>query len=160
MKKMILAAAMMACSIAAGAQTVVKHIQDDKSFLAAGVWAGDTYYMSGTMASPITPGDPAKGVAPDYGNTEQQAMSILTKIQAGLKAQGLDMKDVVKVTVFLAGDPKLDGKIDFSGLNTSFKKFFGTAEQPNKPARSAVQVAHLVAPWALLEIEVIAVRSK
>ena len=35
---------------------------------------------------------------------------------------------------------------------------FATAEQPNKPARSAVQVAALVAPGALVEIEVIAVR--
>jgi enamine deaminase RidA (YjgF/YER057c/UK114 family) len=37
-----------------------------------------------------------------------------------------------------------------------YTKFFGTKEQPNKPARSAVQVAALVAPGPLLEIEVIA----
>lgn len=163
MKKMLMSAALLAGAVSATglhAQTVVKHIQDDKSFLASAVWAGDTLYLSGQMASPITPADPAKKVEADYGNTEQQAMSILTKIQALLKAQGLDMKDVVKATVFLAGDPKLDGKIDFNGFNTAFKKFFGTAEQPNKPARSAVQVYHLVAPWALAEVEVIAVKSK
>lgn len=159
MKKLALAV-MMACTAVAGAQTVVKHIQTDKGFLAAGVWAGDTYYMSGAMASPITPADPAKKTEAVYGDTEQQAMSILTKIQAGLKEQGLDMKDVVKMTVFLAADPAKGNKIDFAGLNTSFVKFFGTKEQPNKPARSAVQVANLVAPWALLEIEAIAVRSK
>jgi enamine deaminase RidA (YjgF/YER057c/UK114 family) len=40
----------------------------------------------------------------------------------------------------------------------AYTKFFGTAEQPNKPARSAVQVAALVAPGALVEIEVIAAK--
>ena len=55
------------------------------------------------------------------------------------------MKDVVKCTVFMAADPKL-GKIDFPGLQASFTQFFGTKDQPNKPARSAFQVAGLVAP--------------
>jgi enamine deaminase RidA (YjgF/YER057c/UK114 family) len=70
------------------------------------------------------------------------------------------MKDVVKMTVFLAGDPAKGGKLDFPGLQASYTKFFGTPGQPNKPARSAFQVAALAAPWALVEIEVSAVRSK
>ncbi|MGA3133860.1 MAG: hypothetical protein ABSD59_24115 [Terracidiphilus sp.] len=41
----------------------------------------------------------------------------------------------------------------------SYTKFFGTPEQPGDPARSAMQVAALAAPWGLIEIEVIAVRS-
>ena len=69
------------------------------------------------------------------------------------------MKDVVKMTVFLGPDPKT-GKLDFAGMQSEYVKFFGTAAQPNKPARSAFQVAALAAPWALLEIEVIAVRGK
>ena len=48
----------------------------------------------------------------------------------------------------------------FDGMMASYKKFFGTDEQPNKPARSAVQVAALVAPGALVEIEVIAVKPR
>jgi enamine deaminase RidA (YjgF/YER057c/UK114 family) len=143
------------------AQVVVKHLQpNEKSPIANGVWAGDTLYLSGQLASPMTPADPAKGTPAVYGDTQTQAMSALMKIQALLKEQGLDMKDVVKMTVFLAGDPAKGGKLDFAGLQASYTKFFGTAEQPNKPARSAVQVAALAAPWALLEIEVIAVRSK
>ena len=70
------------------------------------------------------------------------------------------MKDVVKMTVFLAGDPAKGGKLDFVGLQASYTQYFGTADQPNKPARSAMQVAALAAPWALVEIEVIAIRSK
>jgi enamine deaminase RidA (YjgF/YER057c/UK114 family) len=37
-----------------------------------------------------------------------------------------------------------------------YKQFFGTKEQPNKPSRSTMQVAALVAPGYLVEIEVIA----
>jgi enamine deaminase RidA (YjgF/YER057c/UK114 family) len=92
--------------------------------------------------------------------SRQSTASALNKIQALLKSQGLDMKDVVKMTVFLAGDPANGGKLDFPGLQASYTQFFGTKAQPNKPARSAVQVAALAAPWALVEIEVIAVKSK
>jgi enamine deaminase RidA (YjgF/YER057c/UK114 family) len=40
-----------------------------------------------------------------------------------------------------------------------YTQFFGTAEQPNLPARSAFQVAALAAPGALVEIEVVAAKS-
>lgn len=143
----------------AHAQVAVKHIQSEKSPIATGVWAGDTYYLSGQLASPITPADAAKGTPADYGDTKAQAASVFVKIQTLLKEQGLDMKDVVKMTVFLGPDPKT-GKLDFAGMQSEYLKYFGTKEQPNKPARSAFQVAALAAPWALLEIEVIAVKSK
>jgi len=160
MKKSFLGVALVAaCALSTQAQTVVKHIQDEKAAIAKGVWAGDTYYLSGQLASPVTPADPAKGTQAEYGDTKVQAASIFPKIQAALKEQGLDMKDVVKMTVFLGPDPKT-GKLDFAGMQSEYVKYFGTKEQPNKPARSAFQVAALAAPWAALEIEVIAVKSK
>jgi enamine deaminase RidA (YjgF/YER057c/UK114 family) len=159
LRNLILATGLAAVSLTAPAQVVVKHIQSDKSPIATGVWAGDTFYLSGQLASPITPADPAKGTPADYGDTKAQAASVFAKIQAALKEQGLDMKDVVKMTVFLGPDPKT-GKLDFAGMQSEYVKFFGTTAQPNKPARSAFQVAALAAPWALLEIEVIAVKSK
>ena len=157
-----MAAAMLAAPCGLLAQGVeVKHLQPNaKSPIANGVWAGDTLYLSGQLADPVTPADPAKGTPAVYGDTKAQAFSALTKIQTLLKDQGLDMKDVVKMTVFLAGDPALGNKLDFVGMMASYTQFFGTKEQPNKPARSAMQVAALAAPWALIEIEVIAVRSK
>ena len=145
----------------AEAQVTVKHLQPNESSpIATGVWASDTLYLSGQLADPILPADPAKGTAAVYGDTKAQAFSALTKIQTLLQEQCLDMKDVVKMTVFLTGDPAKGGKLDFAGLQASYLHFFGTKEQPNKPARSAVQVAALAAPWALVEIEVIAVKSK
>jgi enamine deaminase RidA (YjgF/YER057c/UK114 family) len=160
MKRFVLAAMVAVLGVcAAQGQVEVKHIQNDKSPIAQGVWAGDTYYLSGQLASPVTPADAAKGTPAVYGDTKTQAASVFAKIQKALQEQGLDMKDVVKMTVFLGPDPTT-GKLDFAGMQSEFVKYFGTKEQPNKPARSAFQVAALAAPWALLEVEVIAVKGK
>ena len=120
----------------------------------------DTFYLSGQLASPT---DPAKPMSPtltieDFGDTKTQTISILTKIKGLLAAHGYTLSDVIKMTVFVAGDPKLGGKMDFAGMNEGYKQFFGTAENPNVVARSTIQVAALAAPWALVEIEVTAVR--
>jgi enamine deaminase RidA (YjgF/YER057c/UK114 family) len=151
------ALALLISGLQAQAQTSVRHIQTATSPIAQGVWAGDTFYLSGQLADPVTP---ASATTPAvYGDTHVQAASVYAKIQKALQAQGLDMKDVVKLTVFLGPDPKT-GKLDFEGMQSVYKTYFGTAEQPNKPARSAFQVAALAAPWALLEVEAIAVRSR
>jgi enamine deaminase RidA (YjgF/YER057c/UK114 family) len=65
---------------------------------------------------------------------------------------GLGFGDVVKMNVFLVGD-SATGKMDFKGFMEAYTRFFGTADQPNLPARSAVQVAGLAAPGVLVEIE-------
>ena len=156
------AASLLALSLAGTlhAQVTVKHIQTESAAIATGVWAGDTYYLSGQLADPITPADRLKGTPAVYAtDTKTQAASVFAKIQKALQTQGLDMKDVVKMTVFLGPDPAT-GKLDFAGMNSQYVQYFGTKEQPNKPARSAFQVAALAAPWALLEVEVIAVKSK
>jgi len=159
LKNAMIGAALLAVSCVAHSQVTVKHIQTDKAAIAEGVWAGDTFYLSGQLASPVTPADPATKTEAIYGDTKTQAASVFAKIQKALQEQGLDMKDVVKMTVFMAPDP-ITGKMDFPAMNSEYIKYFGTKEQPNKPARSAVQVAHLAAPWGLLEVEVIAVKSK
>lgn len=140
------------------AQAQVKHIQNDRSPIATAVWAGNTLYLSGQLPNPVTPANQAAGTPAVYGDTQQQAQSALEKIDALLKEQGLGMKDVVMMHAYLVGDPKKGGTLDFAGLQASYTKWFGTAEQPNKPARTAMQIAGLAAAGALVEIEVIAVK--
>src|ERR1700721_2999986 len=114
MKDFVMAAVMVGLTAGVQAQVVVKHLQpNEKAAIANGVWAGDTLYLSGQLASPVTAADAAKGTEAVYGDTKAQALSALQKIQALLKEQGLDMKDVVKMTVFLAGDPAKGGELDF-----------------------------------------------
>jgi enamine deaminase RidA (YjgF/YER057c/UK114 family) len=128
--------------------------------LAVTVPAGaDTVYVSGALPQVVNK-DAPKGSMESFGDMETQTTSVLTQIKSTLEQLGLGMGDIVKMTVFMAADPSKDNKLNFPGLMAGYSKFFGTAEQPNKPARSAVQVAALVAPGALLEIEVIAVKPK
>ena len=119
--------------------------------ISEGVWVGDTLYMSGMIDMAV-----AKGQA---GDTEAQTTHVLEAIQNALAAQKLSLGDVVLMHAYLAGDPAHGGKMDFAGFMAGYTKFFGTKEQPNKPARSAMQVAALALPGALVEIEVIAVKS-
>ncbi len=97
---------------------------------------------------------------PAFGDTQTQTVAALTSIKGTLARLGLTMGDVIKMTVFLVGDPAKDNKMDFAGMMAGYKQFFGTADQPNLPTRSAVQVAALAAPGALVEIEVIAAKSR
>jgi enamine deaminase RidA (YjgF/YER057c/UK114 family) len=148
---------------AADAQKVVRlPLPDNNDFpisAAVTVKAGvDTYFLSGALA-PVINKDAPKGSVAAYGDTETQTVGALTSIKGTLARLGLTMGDVVKMTVFLVGDPAKDNKMDFAGMMAAYKQFFGTADQPNKPSRSAFQVAALAAPGALVEIEVIAAKS-
>jgi enamine deaminase RidA (YjgF/YER057c/UK114 family) len=160
-KSVVMAAVLVAASVGMQGQTVVKRVYGPATQkFANAVWAGDTLYVAGQMASPATPADKATGAAATYGDTKTQALSALKNIETILKAQGLTMGDVVQMEVFLAGDPAKDGKMDFAGMNEAYSQYFGTAEQPNKPVRAAMQVAGLATPWGLVEIQVVAVKSK
>lgn len=119
----------------------------------------DTYYLSGALP-PVINKDAPKGSTAAYGNMETQTVNVLKSLQETLARLGLGLGDVVKMTVFMVGDPTQGGKLDFAGLMAGYTQFFGTAAQPNKPARSAMQVAALVVPGPLLEIEVVAAKKR
>jgi len=120
--------------------------------ISQGVWVGDTLYLSGMMSATIG--------TPTPGDTKEQTISAIQQIQKALEAQKLTLGDVVMMHAYLAGDPAKGGKMDFAGFMAGYTQFFGTKEQPNVPARSAMQVAALAAPTGLIEIEVIAVSPK
>jgi enamine deaminase RidA (YjgF/YER057c/UK114 family) len=44
-------------------------------------------------------------------------------------------------------------------MNEAYRQFFGTPEQPNKPARVTVQVAALGSPATLVEISLQAAKK-
>ena len=111
-------------------------------------------FLSGSTASPLDPATPT-----DFGDTRQQTLSILTKMKAQLETLGMDMGDVVKMTVFLVGVPENGGRMDSAAMNEVFRTFFGTAEQPNRPTRSTIQVAALGRPTTFVEIEAIAAEA-
>lgn len=112
-------------------------------------------FVSGTLADVVNPDAPA-GSIERLGDTEVQAASVFGKIAKELAAAGLGMADVVKMNVFMVGDPAKGGAMDFAGLMKAYSRYFGEASGGNLPARTTVQVAALPLPGALVEIEVIA----
>ena len=98
------------------------------------------------FASGQLPIDPTTGQFPEGGVKEQTRQSLLNA-QAILREAGLELKNVVKTTVFLAS---MD---DFAAMNEVYASFFG---EPF-PARSAVAVKTLP-KGALVEIECIAAK--
>ena len=116
-----------------------------------------TVLLSGKVP-PVIDSKAATDSIAAYGNTEVQTVGVLNAIRDQLKALGLDMGDIVRMQVFLVGDPEHSGRMDFGGFMKGYTQFFGTKEQPNLPARSAMQVAALANPGFLVEIEVTAVR--
>lgn len=145
-----------------GANDVIRHALPNNSTFpiaaAVEVPAGKTMvYLSGKVPPPINSVTDPSAVAV-YGNTETQTVGVLGAIRDQLKGLGLGMGDVVKMQVFLVGDPAQSGKMDFAGFMKGYTQFFGTREQPNLPVRSALQVAALANPGFLVEIEVTAVR--
>ncbi|HEV8445018.1 MAG TPA: RidA family protein [Steroidobacteraceae bacterium] len=116
--------------------------------------AGKTIiFHSGMTPAPADP-KAAPGTPEYWGDTKTQALSAFGRIKESLDSLKLGFGDVVAMTVYLVGDPAKGGRMDFDGFMAAYTQFFGTKEQPNLPARSTVQVAGLVQPGIMVEIEV------
>jgi reactive intermediate/imine deaminase len=102
----------------------------------------DLLFTAGQL--PLT----ADGELLDDEPVDVQARQCLENVQAILAAEGLDMSDVLKVSVFL------DDVDDFEEMNDTYADFFD--DEP--PARSAIEVG-AVPKGAALEIEAIAARE-
>ncbi|UPM44348.1 Rid family detoxifying hydrolase [Halocatena salina] len=100
---------------------------------------GNVLFTAGQL--PMT----ADGELLDDESVAVQTEQSLSNVAAILEQEGLEMTDVLKVTVFL------DDIEDFEEMNDAYSTFF--EEEP--PARSAIEVAN-VPKGAAIEIEAIA----
>ena len=115
-------------------------------------------FLSGATPLPANP-DAFVGDRAYYGDTRTQTISAMNRIKENLESKGMSLGDIIKLTVFLVGDPNYNGIMDRDGFMEGYVQFFGTEEQPNLPARSAFQIARLSQPLMFVEIEAIAVRQ-
>ena len=99
------------------------------------------------------------GIIPDAeafsGDTEAQAENVFRKIAAALQEAGASEADVVAMTVYLV-KPQGAAGMDFDGMMRAYGRHYGSDAQPNRPVRSTVEVAGLVRPGILVEVEVTA----
>jgi enamine deaminase RidA (YjgF/YER057c/UK114 family) len=156
MRFMTLLAMGVMASGAANAAEVVRHSNGTNFPIARAVEvpAGKTIiFHSGMTPAPADP-KAAPGSPEYWGDTKTQTLSVFARIKESLDKLGVGYGDIVAMTVYLAGDPAKGGRMDFDGMMAAYSQFFGTKDQPNLPARSTVQVAGLVQPGMLVEIEV------
>lgn len=92
------------------------------------VWAGDVCYLAGQLGT-----DPISGKLPT--DMQEEVHQTMKNLQAILKSQNLDFKNVVKTTIYLT-DLK-----DFALMNDIYRSYFPAG---NFPARETVQAAALV----------------
>jgi enamine deaminase RidA (YjgF/YER057c/UK114 family) len=161
LKRVILVPLLLMAVAPAFAADVVRHKIPNSTFpisAAVEVPAGKTLVFLSGAVPPVADTTAPKDTPQAYGDTRTQTIGVLTSIDKQLKGMGLSLGDVVKMQVFLVGDPAKGGKMDFGGFMAGYTQFFGTQAQPNLPSRSAMQVAGLASPNFLVEIEVTAVR--
>ena len=121
-------AAVLWCGSVAAAQAaeVIRHKIPNSDFpiaAAVEVPAGKaTVYVSGKVPAVVDTTAP-KGSAAAYGDTKAQTISVLAQIKQQLESLGLGMGDVVKMQVFLVGDPAMDGKMDFNGFMEGYRQY-------------------------------------
>ena len=120
-----------------------------------GVPAGRAYFWtSGTVPSVIK--KEGATAYERYGDTYTQGVSCLKNIAKVLEAQGLSLKDVVYLRVYVVPDAAKSGKPDYQGWFKAYGESFNNPDNPAKTARSTVGVASLVNPDWLIEIEAVA----
>jgi enamine deaminase RidA (YjgF/YER057c/UK114 family) len=156
MRSLMIPAVLAAAFAAGAAQAENTHINPSNGFISSAVKVpagSEMLYVSG-----ITP-DVVAGAPADrsFGDTKTQAASVLKKIEGILTTQGFGWEDVVMMRVLLVGDPTKGGGMDFAGMMESYNAVYGSLKK--KPARITSQVAALVRPGMMVEIEVQAAKK-
>ena len=116
-----------------GASEPLSHYTDAVRF-------GDLLFVSG-----IAPFD-GEGNVVGEGDVVAQTRQVLQNLLDALRTVGADMRDVLKVTVFLTDVN------DRAAINPVRQEFFGNA----RPASTLIEVSALVDPNMLVEIEAVA----
>lgn len=119
---------------------------------------GSTIHFISGQVPPVVDRNADPNSIAAFGDTRTQTLGVLQRIQDILAGMGLGMGDVVKMQVFLVGDPAQGGRADVSGFMAGYTRHFGGA-QPKLPARAVMQVAALSNPGWLVEIEVVAAKK-
>jgi enamine deaminase RidA (YjgF/YER057c/UK114 family) len=148
-------------SAASLAQDIVRHKIPNSDFpiaQAVTLPPGATLTFVSGQVPPIVDKNADPNSIAAFGDTRTQSLGVLNRIKDILAGMGLSMGDVVKMQVFLVGDPKNNNRADVKGFMEAYTQFFG-GSQPNLPARAVMQVAGLSNPGWLVEIEVAAAKK-
>ena len=146
--KIFFTVALLGAATLVGAQEITRNNEGRYFYTSITIPPGaETMYLSGSGAQAQEDGT--------WGDMKQQTIDTFSRFKQTLEEQGWSMRDIVQVRAFAVSSE--DG-LDFAGFNEGYAEFFGTAENANKPVRSFVEIAGLVVPGWLVEIEIRAAR--
>jgi enamine deaminase RidA (YjgF/YER057c/UK114 family) len=137
----------------------VSYYGNPASIISGGVIvpAGKKLHFTSGITCPVADSTAGEGTPERYGDTKTQALGILKTLQATLTKNGLGMQDVIYLRVYVTPDRYRNNVVDFKGWNEAYSQYFGTRQNPTKPARSTLGVASLVSADKFIEIELVAV---
>src|SRR5882757_6893127 len=120
---------------------------DAASSIASGVGvpAGRAYFWTSGTGAPVIKKE-GTTIYERYGDTYVQGAATLKVLTTLLEKQGLTMKDVVYLRVYVAPDAAKGGKPDFPAWFKAYGEVFSTKDNPVKTARSTIGVAALANP--------------
>ncbi|MDP2515649.1 RidA family protein [Photobacterium damselae subsp. piscicida] len=128
---------------------MTKVLHTDNAPAAIGPYVQGVNLGNMVLTSGQIPVNPATGEVPEA--IAEQARQSLDNVKAVVEASGLQVSDIVKMTVFVKD------LNDFAAVNEVYGNFFDEHNAPY-PARSCVEVARLPKD-VKIEIEAIAVRK-
>ncbi len=129
---------------------MTKIIHTEKAPAAIGPYVQAVDLGNLVLTSGQIPVNPSNGEVPQ--EIKAQARQSLENVKAIIEQAGLQVKNIVKTTVFVKD------LNDFAIVNAEYEAFFKENNHPNFPARSCVEVARLPKDVGV-EIEAIAVRK-
>lgn len=139
-------------------EEVVRYDRPDASILkGAAVPEDKRLFFSSGQVSGVNHPDAEEKTLAAYGDTYEQSIGTLKKLEGVLKEAGLGMEDVIYLGVFVAPDPRYEDEIDFDAWFRAYGEFFNNEANPEKVARTTLGVAALARPYLLVEVEAIAV---
>ncbi|MBK6263871.1 hypothetical protein JKA74_02385 [Marivirga sp. S37H4] len=116
----------------------------------------ELYFTSGLVA-PVKDENAEIGTYQRYGNTYEQSVATLKKIEATLQEAKFELKDVYFLRVYLAPN-RNTGEVDFDAWFKAYGEFFNNDNLKEKVARSTIAVYSLAHPDLLIEIEACAAK--
>ncbi len=152
---------LLSCNVEKSAkekQNIIKYDMPESSIL-KGVYipAGKELYFTSGLVAPVLNDSVEIGKYKRYGNTYEQSIATLKRIEETLKEADFSLKDVYFLRVYLAPD-RSTGEVDFDAWFKAYGEFFNNEQLKEKVARSTIAVHSLAHPDLLIEIEACAAK--
>lgn len=118
---------------------------------AVGIGSNSMFYQLGAQYPEVIDSSaPAKSIQA-FGDTYTQTMTTLRRLSSLLADLGLAKHNLTNMRVYLVAEAA-GGRMDIDGFNKAYTEYFQDQDR-NYPSRTVIQVAAMVNPGWLIEIE-------